>query len=333
MISTISSAVFDPRSQNRDWYYESIKNHDNLLITVGDSWTWGNYLGNITQEKIDKGVDLDDFDYRISHVYGTVLANKLDSDFVNFGICGFANIDLIYKVEDFIKNIHKPYKKIQIVLTLTESGRELSPTFLFQYADTYQELKGFDWPTFDDLIQYNASDKQVDQVIKECIDIDCLLYRDLQLHYALKGSTNIVELLSRYEEFTFKLIASKFSNLNVDYIVGRNFTNTFNNNKSTVPMLDKNWINVISEQGTLTRPNPTYLVSFGFAYMLRYLKRFHPSIFANKLDVVKQIESSINLLNWNEENKKTKLITEKGYPLEQAHQWWADYIFNQLETI
>ena len=98
-------------------------------------------------------------------------------------------------------------------------------------------------------------------------------------------------------------------------------------------MLDKNWINVISEQGNLTRPNPTYLVSFGFAYMLRYLKIFHPSIFANKLDVVKQIESSINLLNWNEENKKTTLITEKGYPLEQAHQWWADYIFNQLETI
>lgn len=330
MNSTISSAVFDPRFQNRDWYYESIKDCDNLLITVGDSWTWGNYLGNITSAKVNEGIDLDDFEYRTSHIFGTILANKLNYDFVNFGICGFSNIDLIYKVDDFIKNIHKPYKKIQVTLTLTESGRELTSSFLFQHADNYQNLKGSDWPLFNDLIDYNASDEQVAYVIKECIDFNCFLYKDLQLHYALKGSANIVELLTRYEQFTFKLIADKFSNLNVEYIAGRNFTNTFTVNESLIPIVDQNWISVICKQGGLDIPNQAYMVSFGIRYILRYVKRFHPKLFANKSDILDQIENSINLLDWIDKNKETGLITELGYPLEQAHQWWADYIFNQL---
>ena len=48
---TLTGACINPNSK-RSWYHESCINSDRLLITCGDSWTWGDALGKIKFIKI-----------------------------------------------------------------------------------------------------------------------------------------------------------------------------------------------------------------------------------------------------------------------------------------
>ena len=52
----------------RQWYSEDIQNKDTLLVTVGDSWTWGDHLGSIDWDK-----SVDD-PIRLTQVFGRKLA-------------------------------------------------------------------------------------------------------------------------------------------------------------------------------------------------------------------------------------------------------------------
>lgn len=89
-------------------------NADNLVVTVGCSWTWG---ANMTPN--------DDADYRLEHNFGRVLSNKLDADWLCLAQVGTGNFWLYQKVEEFVKLIPDlKYKKIYIICTLTEVGRQ-----------------------------------------------------------------------------------------------------------------------------------------------------------------------------------------------------------------
>ena len=89
-------------------------NADNLVVTVGCSWTWG---ANMTST--------DDLDYRLKHNFGRVLADNLDADWLCLGQVGTGNFWLYQKVEEFVKLISSlKYKKIYIICTLTEVGRQ-----------------------------------------------------------------------------------------------------------------------------------------------------------------------------------------------------------------
>lgn len=137
----------------REWFHEKIKGKDNLLITIGDSWTWGDSLGEINMGK----QIYDDYNYRINHVYGQYLSVLLDTDWVNIGIAGGNNLQIIHEAHDFIQNITKEYKKIFVVITLTEVGRELLKDYDSdtRLSNLKQEIK--DFHSLDDLlIKYEA---------------------------------------------------------------------------------------------------------------------------------------------------------------------------------
>jgi len=108
--------LIDPR---RNWLHESIHNKDSLLIVAGDSWTWGDSLGGID---VDKGI-YDSLD-RIKKIYGTLLANRLNFDLINLGICGGSNVQIFDGVKFLLNSVNKDYKEITVVITLTENGRE-----------------------------------------------------------------------------------------------------------------------------------------------------------------------------------------------------------------
>jgi hypothetical protein len=111
----------------REWFHENIQGKDCLLLTIGDSWTWGDSLGNI-----DMGQKIyDDYDYRTSHVYGFHLSKMLDTDWVNIGIAGGCNLLVMQEAYNFIQSIQKSYKKIFVVITLTELGRELLDVYTY----------------------------------------------------------------------------------------------------------------------------------------------------------------------------------------------------------
>jgi len=92
--------------------YEWLKRgKPSLLITIGESWTWGDSLG----------------DQRLEKVYGRQLADRLDTDWLNIARCGESNLWIADHYADVCDQIPTwEYTDVKIVLTLTEIGREFN---------------------------------------------------------------------------------------------------------------------------------------------------------------------------------------------------------------
>lgn len=103
----------------RKWLYESIQHHESLLITAGDSWTWGDSLCGIDTSK-----NIYDVPDRVNSIYGTLLAKQLDTDFINLGICGGSNAEIFDSAKFLLDLVKENYKQITVIFTLTENGRE-----------------------------------------------------------------------------------------------------------------------------------------------------------------------------------------------------------------
>jgi len=113
-------SVDDPYSF-RQWYHEDIQDKDSLLITIGDSWTWGDHLGIIDWDK-----NVDD-PIRLKQIYGRLLADKLNADWVNIAKPGCSNYWMLSQLKNIKKYLEQTeYKKVYLTVTFTEDLRELS---------------------------------------------------------------------------------------------------------------------------------------------------------------------------------------------------------------
>lgn len=106
-------------SKGYPWYHENIQHQKTLLITAGDSWTWGDSLGGIDHDK-----NIMDCPSRVKSIYGQLLADQLNADFINVAFCGSANIEIHDNLINVLNNITIEYDQIYVVWTLTENGRE-----------------------------------------------------------------------------------------------------------------------------------------------------------------------------------------------------------------
>ena len=119
----------------RQWYSEDIQDKDTLLVTVGDSWTWGDHLGNIDWDQAS------DDPVRLTQIFGRKLADKLSADWVNLARPGCSNYWMLEKLQDIQPFIQQArYKKIYVVVTLTEDLREATYSRRIQVNDVYQGL-------------------------------------------------------------------------------------------------------------------------------------------------------------------------------------------------
>jgi hypothetical protein len=107
------------KGEFRSWMHEDINNKSTLLITAGDSWTWGDSLFDISMSKT-----LDHPD-RVKFIYGSLIAEKLECDFVNLGKCAGSNFEILNLVDSVLKFNYEKYDQIFVIITLTENLREL----------------------------------------------------------------------------------------------------------------------------------------------------------------------------------------------------------------
>ena len=102
-------------------------NSNKLIITAGDSWTYG-----------------DSLDDRLNEIFGITLAKNLNSDLLNMGFRGFGNsfiLNFANKIiEDNVENLKK-YDSVDLVVTLTENARDITAhhSFPFDYIDYYKK--------------------------------------------------------------------------------------------------------------------------------------------------------------------------------------------------
>jgi lysophospholipase L1-like esterase len=110
---------FVPDSQNlkdnKEFYFLA-KNSDTLVITAGDSWTFGDSLPE---------------ESRLDQVYGRILAEHFNSDWVNIGSRGRANSWTLKCLEYLAKIVKDHYNKVIVVVTLTENGRDVQTPYTF----------------------------------------------------------------------------------------------------------------------------------------------------------------------------------------------------------
>ena len=119
----------------RCWYEEDIQEKDTLLIQVGDSWTWGDHLGTIDWDKSSNDP------CRMEQIVGRQLSRLLDSDWVNLARPGCSNYWMLEKLQDLRPFIEQSnYKKIYVVVTLTEDLREAQYTRRIRVEEPYQQM-------------------------------------------------------------------------------------------------------------------------------------------------------------------------------------------------
>jgi hypothetical protein len=110
--------------------YDFISRDSNrLIVTIGDSWTWGADLTNIKLKDLhhDK---LSDDQYRLENVYGGVVAKHLNADFLNLGESGSGNYYIYNKLLE-LSNIANQlnYTNITVICVFTEVAREFDSTY------------------------------------------------------------------------------------------------------------------------------------------------------------------------------------------------------------
>jgi len=91
-----------------------------LVVTIGDSWTWGS----------DISVPNQDDKLRVKYVFGNVLSNSMCADWLNLAIPAQGNFWMATMVEELstiIPRLH--YKKIYIICTFTGVGRWFNTRF------------------------------------------------------------------------------------------------------------------------------------------------------------------------------------------------------------
>ena len=116
---------FVTADQKLSHWYEDIKHSRNLLICIGDSWTWGDSLGNTSHcEGISDPARLD-------LVYGRHLQNMITNcDWINIGYPGTGNQWIVDVAKRFV-NISQQVKYDQIIMSigLTDITRDIRQDF------------------------------------------------------------------------------------------------------------------------------------------------------------------------------------------------------------
>jgi|TARA_R110002074_G_scaffold155855_1_gene311881 hypothetical protein len=121
-----SEYIWNGATQNgsnpREWVAEKIQSKKDLLICIGDSWTWGESLGGTNSDFNNKKV-------RYTEFYTNRLAEKLESDWLMIGWCGTSNT-WIMKQYMIIKQAiesgyYEKYENVYVHVCLTELFREI----------------------------------------------------------------------------------------------------------------------------------------------------------------------------------------------------------------
>lgn len=284
MISLVSNLSYNDTklSHDRSWYHEQSNGSTNLIITAGDSWTWGDSLGGIN---LSNGLR-DNYEYRTTHIYGHQIAKSLNADWINIGVVGGANAWILRILfEKILKNLARKYDNIVVVITLTELCRELG----FDSAHFVKNIDHNNWSfnTFLELYEKNM-----------------FLY--------------IKENMELYPSVTFK--------------IGRNFTYSYDNNKTILKNyhFNKTWVDVIAEETNQEQypQNCRFISQMAQNPIIQYLKS-QKLLNQSKVELSTLMIDSLDAVDWLA-NSPMNYKQGTGHPSDEGHTAWAEYIIKNL---
>lgn len=255
--------VTNNTDSNRSVIHESLNGRENLLVTIGDSWTWGDSLDNID---ITKGIS--DSPRRVDLIYGKHLSNLLESDWINIAYPGIDNgwiANTAWRFQ-FIKHL-LPYKTIYISVGFTDIAR--------------------------DVITYGSD-----------------------------SSLSFLENAKQYEKNYFKILSSIENETDIKIVVGRNFTDTFDDNANIVKHhLRKRWIDVSRDSWKKDYCIPK-------SYFMRYPDSLSES---DRFFLLENCFSSTSAVLDFLDQCPLHYKQASKHPNETSHLLWANYVYDQMK--
>ena len=122
-----------PEDRKKDWdydhYYGVNRSSDSILISFGESWTYG---GGLRPDS-----------YRLKNVYGAQASEQLGWDWVNCGALGFSNSWVLKNCKIVVDYLNKSnYSSGALVITFTENGRDIRDysSRRFDYTNIYKDF-------------------------------------------------------------------------------------------------------------------------------------------------------------------------------------------------
>lgn len=262
----------------REWIAEKIQAKKNLLICIGDSWTWGDSLGGTNSDFNNKEV-------RYTEFYTNRLAEKLESDWLMIAWCGTSNTWIMQQYGIIKKAIedgyYKNYENIYVHVCLTELFREIV------IAKKIIAKKINDIKTFEDLS-------------KSYFDITVLkrLNKLLPIPKFHSFSKNFWDIDLNCDQYNF--VNSTWQDLL--------FKKQKINYKIITPMVS----------GIAITPFREYCKENNLKDILRGFKQ--------------QTKHMIELVRFFDESKFNS-VNATRHPTAEAHQIWADYLYNYYSTL
>lgn len=277
----------------RQWYNEDITGKPNLLIVVGDSWSWGDHLGEIDwKTKFDDPV-------RLTQNYGRKLSDSLNADWVGLTKPGASNYWMWRRLKEVLPEIHRvreQYRRIFIVVTLTEDLRET------WYANEYETL---------------YSDYGIDVIGK---------YTELY-----SGSASLMEFMAKTQEFLFKNFEDLFREIPfAKPVVSRAFTD---NLVTTEHLLEKTWCDVFQDnvQYTDYQKPVMFLGQMAINPLLEKIfpSQGKDKELQSKMEFIELMDKVATRWNFLA-HSKYNMFGSTNHPTPEGHSLWADYLYAQL---
>lgn len=178
----------------------------NLLIVIGESWTWGeglyavDHTGKIEAELASNIPNGSSINLRIDYTFSGRMANMLDHNLHIHSVPGNCNNQMVKALERILSNIpSNHYDKIKVVLCLTDPDRDIEHSF-------------DPWPSAKKLFIYNKSNIPVHESLT--MDEWAKVYDEEMLAW-------INSIVDRYKV-----------QHNIDMIVWKNFHNFATTNRN-----------------------------------------------------------------------------------------------------
>lgn len=154
------------------------RNKKNLLIVIGESWTYGETLRDIRT-----GIQKYNFYTQLEYCFGARLALMLDTDYYQYAVpgnCNFYMFTELSRILEYIKDFD--YEKIYVCLQMTEPSREQTLIEelrkqshpLETLIDPEEKISFEGWLEEYDNIFLN----QYENIISKYNNLDCVLWKN-----------------------------------------------------------------------------------------------------------------------------------------------------------
>lgn len=120
------------------WPYDYVdRSSDTLLVTIGDSWTWGAGISDLNPDATNITAEQNDF--RLNCLYGNIISKEKNWNWLNLGFYAMGNQWMVDKVFEFRALLPLlQFKEIIVMINFTSTGR-----WFYTFHDSLTDYKTF----------------------------------------------------------------------------------------------------------------------------------------------------------------------------------------------